>query len=313
MVGSSESTVARRARNMLDRGLIRVAGQAEPTRMGFGYPGVVHVACTPGAAVSVARAIAARPDVRFLTLATGSSNIVFELIVPSPRHLQRLLVREILRLPGVASTTIDHVMHVFKTSYDWSRALLDRQGVDPSFGEGLRRPTKTADLALDAVDMQLIQLLGEDGRRSYSELAGALGISESMTRMRFSALLDHGYLTLATFVDPELLGYEIEVLVWLQVDLGRLEPIANALAARPEVRYLSATTGGNDLMCEVILRSPDDLYGFATETLGALEGVRRVGVDHELMVLKRAYVQATNGLPEEDEEAPDAGALTEAL
>jgi hypothetical protein len=100
------------------------------------------------------------------------------------------------------------------------------------------------------------------------------------------------------------------VLVWLEVDLGRLEPIANALAARPEVRYLSATAGGNDLMCEVILRSQDDLYVFATKTLGALEGVRRVCVDHELMILKRAYVQATSGLPDE-EEAPDAGALTE--
>jgi DNA-binding Lrp family transcriptional regulator len=292
VVGASESTVARRARQLLDSELVRVTGQAEPARMGFGFPVIVHVACTPGKATQVARALASRPDVRFLTLVTGAYDVVLELIVPSRRQLQRVLVTEIAVLEGVAGTTTDHVMRTFKTSYDWSRGLLDAQGIDPSFGRDARAEPKTEDLALDAIDLRLIQLLGEDGRRGYSELANVLGISESMARLRFSALVDHGYLTLATFVDPEVLGYDVEALVWLDVDLRRIDRITPALTARPEVRYLSAVAGASNLMCEVILRSPADLYDFSTKTLGSLEGIRRIAIEHELVTLKRAYVEA---------------------
>ena len=92
------------------------------------------------------------------------------------------------------------------------------------------------------VDLQLLQLLVEDGRRSFAQLAGALGISESMARRRVDALVAAGCLKFATFVDPHHLGYDVEVLIWLQVDLARLEETALALSARPR-RYLSATSG----------------------------------------------------------------------
>ncbi len=44
-------------------------------------------------------------------------------------------------------------------------------------------------------------------------------------------------------VDPAALGFELEVLIHLRVELADLEAVAVALAATAEVRYVSATTG----------------------------------------------------------------------
>ena len=147
--------------------------------------------------------------------------------------------------------------------------------------------------SLDETDLQLIQVLGEDGRRSYSELAQAFAMSESMVRRRMTTLVDNGYVFFATLVDPRALGFEIEALVLLRVNLGELEAIATALAARPEVRYLAATSGFSDLACEVILRSPEDLYEFSIGVLGGLRGIQRTVIAHELVTVKRAYMESS--------------------
>ena len=174
---------------------MRVTGQPDPARTGLGYPVLVQLTCEAGAVKRVARSLAERPDVRFLALVTSTFDIILELIVPSRARLARILVDEFSAIEGITSTTTDAVMRTFKTSYDWSRDLLDAQGIDPSFGaECARDPTPVADHARRD-DLQLIQLLREDGRRTYAELAQAVATSESMVRRRVSALVEQGALS----------------------------------------------------------------------------------------------------------------------
>lgn len=92
-------------------------------------------------------------------------------------------------------------------------------------------------------------------------------------------------------VDPRLLGFDVELLLWLRVDLAQLERVAAALSSRREVRYVSATSGYSDLVCEVIVRSPNDLYAFLTTVVGALDGVRQVDGASELVTVKRSHIR----------------------
>src|SRR3712207_449991 len=78
-VGSSESTVARRAQTLLDERRVRVTALPDPMRCGFGYPVLAQLRCEVGSSARVARELAARPDVRFLALVTGTVDIVMEL------------------------------------------------------------------------------------------------------------------------------------------------------------------------------------------------------------------------------------------
>lgn len=289
ILGTSESTVARRARALLDGGVIRTTVLTDPLRCGTGCPVLVHFACRPGRAGEVAQALAARSDVRFLALVSGAFDVVAEVIVESRDALARVVVDELTALPGLLRATSETVLRTFKLGYDWSRPLLESAVTVP-------RPapidvrTPPPQVTLDEVDRGLIELLGHDARRSYQELAELQGISESAARRRVDHLLGTGCVTPAVLVDPAFLGYGVEVLFDLRVDLGRLEDVASALVGRPEVRYLSAASGESDLVGEVILRTHDDLYRFRTRVLGGLHGIRNVDTALELRPLRRAYV-----------------------
>ena len=298
LAGTSESTVARRAQSMFDAGVMRVNGLADPIRCGFGHPVLLQLSCEVGAAAEVARLLAERVDVRFVALVTGTFDIVAEVIVPSRAALARVLLEELPEIKGITRTTTESVLRNFKTSYDWSRDLLGDAGLtDITVAPKVEPPAPS----LDQVDLLLLHGLVEDGRRTYAELGAAAGVSESMARRRVEALVASGCLRFATFVEPHLLGYDVEVMIWMRVELARLEEIADALVKRREVRYLSATSGFSDLTCEAILGSQDDLYEFSRGVLGVLPGIREVDVGFELATVKRGYVRMDDYIPKEEE------------
>lgn len=288
---------------MIEAEDLRVVAVADPVRCGFGYPVLMQLNYEAGAARRVARTLAERSDVRFLALVTGSFDIVMEMIVPSHRYLARVLLEELPRIGGIKETTTETVLRNFKMSYDWSHELLE--GARTELVHPLETPDPTGKpYALDAIDLQLYELLLEDGRRSFSDLAAISGLSESKSRRRVEALWGRGYIKFATLVEPYLLGYDVECFCWIRAELSRLEETAEALAALQEVRYLSVTIGHSDMICETILRSQDDLYEFSTRTLGQLPGIKSVDVGLELQTVKRAYVPISS--PEDPGDPWDA-------
>ena len=288
LLGTSESTVARRARALLEPGVIRTTVIEDPLRCGTGYPVLVHLACAPGHAAGVARALDARSDVRFLALVTGTFDVVAEVIVESRDALAEV-VDDLTALPGLVRATSETVLRTFKLAYDWSRPLLE-SAVPIPLPAALDIQAPAHPVALDGVDRSLIDLLRGDARRSYQELAELQGISESAARRRVDHLIGSGCVTPVVLVDPAFLGYDVEVLFNLRVDLAKLEDVASALVDRPEVRYLSAASGESDLVGEVILRNHDDLYRFRTRVLGGLDAIRNVDTALELRPLRRAYL-----------------------
>jgi DNA-binding Lrp family transcriptional regulator len=299
-VGASESTVSRRTQRMIGSGELRVVAIADPVRCGFGHWVILQVRCEIGEAPRVARALAEREDVRYLSLVTGPYDIVVEMIVPSRRYLSRVLMEELPRVEGLRETTTRMVLRNFKMAYDWSRELLGERAAELEYpGEG---GDGVATYELDEVELRLYELLLEDGRRSYSELAELAGVSESKARRRVESLRERGCIKFATLIDPPLLGYGVECVCWVRVDLARLEETAQSLAGLPQVRYISATIDYSDLVCEVVLRSHEELYEFCTGTLGGLVGVQEVNVNLKLQTVKQAYLHLSD---------PDFGAVGE--
>ncbi|MGH3342710.1 MAG: Lrp/AsnC family transcriptional regulator [Carbonactinosporaceae bacterium] len=285
-VGVSETTAARRAQRLCDAGLMHVVGVPDPLACGFGQPVLVHLRCAPGAVRRVGSRLAERADARFVAILAGPADVVVELIATDRQHLTRILVDELQAIDGVRETSTEIVLRTFKTSFDWSRELLgDRTG------ELAPVPVKTTKgpVPLDDVDLALIAELAVDGRSSYAELAATLGVSESMAARRVTALVSRGCVGFAPVIDPSLVGYATEAFIRLRVDLPRLEEAAATLCQHPPARYVSATTGASDLVCEVVLPDSDALYLFVTETLAALPGLRRVETAMELQTLKRAF------------------------
>lgn len=288
IVGRSEATVKRHTERLIKTGAVHITTFSDWVSPGF--PVLVQFGCSFSCAPHVANRLAERDDVRFVSLVTGPFDVVAEMIVPSNRRLTEIFLRELPEIPGITTTTTETVLRTFKRSYDWSWDLLGPASLEldlPSqVPDGGRTP-----VALDRISLQILEALKEDGRASYAALASRCGISESMARYRVDQLTSKAGVRIVTIVDPQLLGYDVQLFLWLRVDLARREEVAEALAARREVRYVSATSGYSDLVCEVILGSQDDVYDFSTQVLGNLPGIDQVNMATELMTVKRGYLR----------------------
>jgi DNA-binding Lrp family transcriptional regulator len=283
--GVSESTAMRRVQRLRESGNLLIIGVPDPLRAELGQPVLVHLRTRTGHTAAVAEAVAGRADVRFVTIVSGRSDVICELIVRDRAHLSRILLEDLAEHEAIVDSTTAIVLKTFKTRDEWSRGFLPGSAEPP---RGPVVPTEKP-ARMDHLDTALIAALGQDGRRSFVDLSGDLGLSETAVSRRLNALLASRQLSFATLVNPALLGFGLEAFLHLRVELSDLESVAVALAGRPEIRYVSATAGYSDVVCEAVFRDNDALYDFLTRHVGMLKGVRHVEVDTELRTIKRVF------------------------
>ncbi|MET8992743.1 Lrp/AsnC family transcriptional regulator [Nonomuraea wenchangensis] len=294
LVGASESTVVRRAAALGERGLLRVIGVVDVLRCGLGVPVLSRFRCRPGTTYDVAAAIAARPEARFVAVVSGSADCVAEFVVPTHAAIGEVMIADV---PGggdrVSESETHAVMRTFVSNHDWNPGVLDeaataelRDAAEPPFedffGEG--PPDR-----LDELEQAIVRALGEDGRMPYKTLAKVAGSSESTVKRRVESLVRRGCLRFRTLTEPEVLGYALEFMLWLEVEPGLLERAGRQLAAHPGTRYLSATTGRFNLAAQVALRHYGALFRYLTDDVGSLPGLRAADVTLQLTTLKRAW------------------------
>src|SRR3982751_1086841 len=69
-------------------------------------------------------------------------------------------------------------------------------------GRGNRRTDELSDL-----DKGIIEHLQQDGRRAFTQIAAALGVSEAAVRARTNRLIEKGILQVVGVTDPLKLGF----------------------------------------------------------------------------------------------------------
>ena len=142
---------------------------------------------------------------------------------------------------------------------------------------------------MDELDRKIIGILQKDGRASNAKIARQLGVSEGTIRRRLKRLIEDEAIQVLALPEPSKLGYNTEAIVALQVDPGKIEEVASALADAPEVLNVSITTGAFDLFAWVALPSPEDLHSFLLAVVGNIPGVRRSETFVTMSVKKRTF------------------------
>ena len=142
---------------------------------------------------------------------------------------------------------------------------------------------------MDELDGNIIGILQLDGRVSNAKIARQLEVSEGTIRRRLKRLIEDEAIQVLALPEPSKLGYNTEAVVALQVDPGKIEDVASALAQAPEALNVSVTTGAFDLFAWVALPSPEDLHSFLLGTIGSIPGVRRSETFVTMAVKKRTF------------------------
>jgi Lrp/AsnC family transcriptional regulator for asnA, asnC and gidA len=123
-------------------------------------------------------------------------------------------------------------------------------------------------------DRAIIRLLQQNARMSYAELSRATGVPESTVRRRMDRLHQRGVIAFAMLAEPSRLGYDLQAMIGLKVELRQLEEIAATLREMNEVTFAAFVTGNFDIMIQVVVRSQDALVQFLTDRLAPIGGVR---------------------------------------
>jgi DNA-binding Lrp family transcriptional regulator len=115
--------------------------------------------------------------------------------------------------------------------------------------------------AIDRLDAALIELLATEPRVGVLEASRRLGVARGTVQARLDRLQDRGVITgYGPEVDPAALGYEVTAFITLEIrQVGGHDPVAEQLAAIPEVLEVHTITGPGDLLCRVVARSNADL------------------------------------------------------
>jgi len=122
------------------------------------------------------------------------------------------------------------------------------------------------------VGKRIVEILQQDGRRSYAAIAKEVGLSEAAIRTRVQRLLDGGVMQIVAVTDPLQLGFRRQAMIGVRTD-GDLLAVADKLTELPEVDYLVTTAGTFDLLCEVVCEDDDHLLELITQRMRGMPGV----------------------------------------
>jgi DNA-binding Lrp family transcriptional regulator len=107
---------------------------------------------------------------------------------------------------------------------------------------------------VDDIDQRILRMLLRDGRATFAEIGGVVGLSVSAAKRRVDRLVRDGAIRgFAAVVDPQTLGWQLEALVLVYTNGTVPFPVMRGdLEAVPEIVEAFTVAGAADAMLRVV-------------------------------------------------------------
>ncbi|MFJ6532716.1 Lrp/AsnC family transcriptional regulator [Microbacterium sp. NPDC091662] len=132
--------------------------------------------------------------------------------------------------------------------------------------------TKSSQPALDDISKRIVELLQEDGRRPYAEIAREVGLSEAAARQRVQRMTDAGIIQIVAVTDPMQLGFHRMSMIGIRVS-GDPREIAEELTRIPELAYVVVTLGTFDILVEAVCENDEHLIDLIATRIRTIPGI----------------------------------------
>ncbi len=143
-------------------------------------------------------------------------------------------------------------------------------------------------VVLDEIDKRIIEQLQQDGRRPYTQIGPAVGLSEAAVRQRVQRLTESGVMQIVGVTDPKMVGFGRQAMIGLTVE-GDTRTVADAVAALDEVVYVVLTAGSLDVLVEVVVQDDEHLLELLNDKIRPIDGVRDTETFLYLRIHKETY------------------------
>lgn len=115
------------------------------------------------------------------------------------------------------------------------------------------------------------------------------GVSEGTVRDRLARLVEAGVVRVVPVVEPEHLGYRLNVWFAVRCQPGTLRKVARSLRGLHPVRYVAISSGAYDIVCEAIFLNEAEMLSFLNDNVPTIHGIASIESSTVLAIEKFGY------------------------
>ena len=130
---------------------------------------------------------------------------------------------------------------------------------------------------IDDLDKQILNMLINDAREPFTEIAKKLNVSGGTVHFRVKKLEDAGIINSSNLnIDPTKLGYDIVAYLGIYMKNSHLDKDGiERLKQVKEIVELQITTGKYTLLAKIICKDTQNLYSVLGDKIQSIDGVSR--------------------------------------
>ncbi len=109
---------------------------------------------------------------------------------------------------------------------------------------------------VDAIDMQILDVLKNNARVSFAELGRRIDLSPSAARERVQKMEDVGIIQkYSVQIDQKKLGFELEAFILLKAFQGQLKYVLTKIKDFSEIKEAHRVTGSENIHLKVVVKN----------------------------------------------------------
>lgn len=136
------------------------------------------------------------------------------------------------------------------------------------------------EVKLDEIDLKIVEILQNNARTSFREIAKMLKISPQTVSNRVARLIKEGIiLGFIAITDPMKLKKGILAFIEVNVKPGQSERVAREITNLKDRVIVFETIGTHDLILYGFFKDHKDLANFVNNQLGKIKEVDKVSID----------------------------------
>ena len=129
----------------------------------------------------------------------------------------------------------------------------------------------------DKTDLQILEILMEDAKRPYSEVARKVNVSQGTVHVRMNKMEEAGVLGKTTLrINYAAIGYDITAFIGIYLEKSALyDKVLAKLKLIPEITSIHYTTGNYSMFVKIHCRDTNHLKEVLHDKMQQVEGIDR--------------------------------------
>lgn len=130
---------------------------------------------------------------------------------------------------------------------------------------------------IDALDLKIISLLGDNGRISFAEIGKKINLSQVAVKNRIDNLLKTRILTIRGALNIDRF-YTMSAAIQLEADSKTVEKLLEKFQKKQEVYHLAKRSGRYSLGIGILAHNIENIESFVENEVRAIPGVKNIEV-----------------------------------